>query len=86
MLIREVLRELELGSSVAEHDEALEQYFIETDVFGTLVADRCDTVAGDKGTGKTALYRIPQKRYPALLRDVEVLLASTLPGHRFSSD
>jgi len=30
-------------------------------------------VAGDKGTGKTALYRILQKRYPGLLDDVEVL-------------
>lgn len=73
MLISEVLRELELGSSVAEHDEALEDYFIETEVFRGLVEDRRDTIAGDKGTGKTALYRILQKRYPALLADVEVL-------------
>lgn len=73
MLIKDILRELELGSSVAEHDEALEAYFIETDVFRALVENRRDTVAGDKGTGKTALYRILQKRYPKLLDDVEVL-------------
>ena len=73
MLIKDVLRELDLGSSVAEHDEALEDYFIETDVFRALVEDRRDTIAGDKGTGKTALYRILQKRYPSLLADVEVL-------------
>lgn len=73
MLIKDVLVELDLGSSVAEHDDALEDYFIETDVFRSLVADRHDTVAGDKGTGKTALYRILQKRYPSLLKDVEVL-------------
>lgn len=73
MLVKDVLRVLDLGSSVAEHDEALEAYFIETDVFRALVADKNDTVAGDKGTGKTALYRILQKRYPALLTDVEVL-------------
>ena len=69
MLIKDVLRELDLGSSVAEHDEALEDYFIETDVFRALVEDRRDTIAGDK----TALYRILQKRYPSLLADVEVL-------------
>lgn len=73
MLIQDVLRRLDLGSSVAEHDEALEDYFVETDVFRGLVDDRHDAVAGDKGTGKTALYRILQKRYPTLLNDVEVL-------------
>jgi len=73
MLIGEIIRELDLGSSVAEHDEALEAYFIETDVFRALVDDRRDTVAGDKGTGKTALYRILHQRYPSLLKDVEVL-------------
>lgn len=73
MLLKDILRQLELGSSVAEHDEALEDYFIETEVFRALVEDRRDTIAGDKGTGKTALYRILQKRYPSLLADVEVL-------------
>jgi hypothetical protein len=73
MLIKDALGELDLGSSVAEHDEALEAYFIETDVFRALVEDRRDTIAGDKGTGKTALYRILQTRYPKLLADVEVL-------------
>lgn len=73
MLIKDVLRQLQLGSSVAEHDDALEDYFIETEVFRALVANRGDTIAGDKGTGKTALYRILQKRYPTLLDDVEVL-------------
>jgi len=33
MLIQDVLRQLDLGSSVAEHDDALEDYFVETDVF-----------------------------------------------------
>ncbi len=55
MLIKDALSRLDLGSSVAEHDEALEAYFIETDVFRALVEDRRDTIAGDKGTGKTAL-------------------------------
>jgi hypothetical protein len=73
VLTKDILRELHLGASVAEHDEALEDYFIETETFRALVEDRRDTIAGDKGTGKTALYRILQKRYPALLSNVEVL-------------
>ena len=73
MLVKDILQTLNLGSSVAEHDDALEAYFIETDTFDALVEDRRDTIAGDKGTGKTALYRILQKRYPTLLDDVEVL-------------
>jgi hypothetical protein len=73
MLVKDILQNLDLGSSVAEYDEALEDYFIETDTFRGLVADRHDTIAGDKGTGKTAIYTILQKRYPSLLENVEVL-------------
>ena len=36
-------------------------------------------------TGKTALYRILQKRYPSLLKDVEVLQGSTPRARRCSS-
>jgi hypothetical protein len=73
VLVKDILQHLDLGSSVAEHDEALEAYFVETGTFRALVEDRRDTIAGDKGTGKTAIYRILQKRYPSLLKDVEVL-------------
>lgn len=73
MLIRDILRDLDLGSSVAEHDEALEAYFVETAVFRELLAGKYDSVAGDKGTGKTALYRILQRRSAVTLRDIEVL-------------
>jgi hypothetical protein len=58
---------------VAEYDEALEDHFVETDVFRALVEDRVDIIAGDKGTGKTALYRMLQQRYPHLLAKVDVL-------------
>jgi hypothetical protein len=73
VLIKDILRDLNLGSSVAENDEALEAYFVETATFRELLEGRHDTVAGDKGTGKTALYRILQKRAAASLRDVEVI-------------
>src|SRR5438105_3265932 len=61
--LKDVLRELDLGKSVAEFDDALERYFVETDTFRDLVANKGDIVAGDKGTGKTALFRILAKRY-----------------------
>jgi hypothetical protein len=64
--IKELLRKLDLGAPVAEFDEALENYFVETDTFRALVDDRADIVAGDKGTGKTAIYRILQKRFGKL--------------------
>lgn len=58
MLVKTVLRELDLGSSVAEYDLALERYFVETQTFRSFLSGNYDVVAGDKGTGKTALYRI----------------------------
>jgi hypothetical protein len=73
VLIKDILHDLDLGSSVAEHDDALETYFVETETFRGLVAGRYDSVAGDKGTGKTALYRILRRRYAGLLPDIEVL-------------
>lgn len=53
----ELLRTLTLGSSVAEFDEDLARYFLQTNTFDRLVEDKIDIVAGDKGSGKTALYR-----------------------------
>lgn len=61
----QLLNSLALGSPVAEHDGALASYFIETDTFTQLVEDRGDVVAGDKGTGKTALFRILTERFDA---------------------
>lgn len=58
-----LLNSLVLGSPVAEHDAALATYFIETDTFTQLVEDKGDVVAGDKGTGKTALFTILKGRY-----------------------
>jgi hypothetical protein len=75
MLVKELLQKLDLGNSVAEHDAALERYFVETSTFRALVRDEGDIIAGDKGTGKTALFRILKRRYATLdeLRDVELV-------------
>lgn len=75
MTVGEILTSLDLGNSVAEYDQALEKYFIETATFRALVQDEGDVIAGDKGTGKTALFRILQRRYPSIpeLANVEVV-------------
>ena len=77
MQVKDILRQLDLGNSVAEFDESLEKYFVETKTFYDLVNGRYDIIAGDKGTGKTALFRILTKRYRTIaeLSRVEVVPA-----------
>lgn len=73
--MRDLIRSMDIGNSVAEFDEHLQRYFVETETFRALIEGRADIIAGDKGTGKTALYRILQKRYPTIpeLSSVEVI-------------
>ncbi|GEP07607.1 P-loop ATPase, Sll1717 family [Methylobacterium oxalidis] len=81
--VKELLRRLDLGNSVAEFDEQLEEYFVETETFRSLINNRSDIIAGDKGTGKTAAFRILSKRYAKIpeLRNVEVLTAFNPQGN-----
>ena len=75
MNIQEVLGKLDWGNSVAEFDEELERYFVETDTFLALVEDKADIIAGDKGTGKTTLYKYLKRRYTEIpeLSNVEII-------------
>ena len=83
MEVRSLLRELDLGSSVAEFDEALDRYFVETEAFRALALDKADIVAGEKGTGKTALYRVFKQRYTSIpeLGKVEVVAGFNAVGN-----
>lgn len=80
--IKKVLQALDLGSAVAEYDQLLKQHFVETSVFRKVVEDQVDVVAGDKGTGKTAIFLILSERYAsyAELNDVEVVPAFNPAG------
>lgn len=80
--VKTVLTALDLGSSVAEHDELLQQHFVETSTFRQVLQGKVDVVAGDKGTGKTAIFRILKERYTAYdeLNDVEVIAAFNPAG------
>lgn len=59
---KEALQQLKLGNSVAEFDDDLQKYFVETETFRSLINGEKDIVAGDKGTGKTALFKILAQR------------------------
>lgn len=52
---KELLRELRLGSSVAEYDQNLSNYFVTTSYVEDFVMDRYDIVRGAKGSGKSAI-------------------------------
>lgn len=80
--VKKVLDKLDLGSSVAEHDQLLKQHFVETSVFKKVVEDRVDVVAGDKGTGKTAIFLILSERFADIpsMADVEVVPAFNPAG------
>lgn len=72
---KSTLQLLRLGQSVAEFDDSLEKYFIENQAYHSLINGTADVIAGDKGTGKTAVYKILQKRYSTTpeLKDIEVI-------------
>ena len=72
----EILKGLDLGSSVAELDTLLETARVETSVFSDLIQDSVDLVPGTKGSGKSALFRIFVEFLPkALLKDRKVIIA-----------
>jgi hypothetical protein len=80
--VAEILKTVDLGSSVAEKDELLESARVETSVFGDLLADRVDLVPGTKGSGKSALYRMfVDFLAPELLRERKVVVAHGVRAH-----
>lgn len=82
MLVKDILGKLDLGSSVAENDADLKEYFVETEAFRDLIEDRKDVIAGDKGFGKSALYKILSETYAQIpeLRNVQVVSAFNTTG------
>ena len=80
--VKHALRSLNFGSSVAEFDQQLESYFVETQPFMDLIAGRRDIIAGDKGTGKTAIFKVLHRRYTSIpeLRGTVVVPAFNLSG------
>jgi hypothetical protein len=79
---REALQQLYLGNAVAENDEDLKNYFVETETFRSLIQGRADIIAGDKGTGKSALFKILGERYTTIreLKDIAIIPAFNSSG------
>jgi len=72
----DVLRNLEIGERVAEEEsDQLERYFLETDQWHQMIGGNIDVVYGPKGSGKSALYTLLNKKDGELF-DRGVLLAS----------
>ncbi|MFN6345433.1 MAG: P-loop ATPase, Sll1717 family [Cyanobium sp.] len=58
-----LLQSLEIGERVAEEEaERLETYFVETDQWRQIEAGKVDIVYGPKGSGKSALYTLLNKK------------------------
>ena len=63
MQAKKILEQMSFGASVAEHDNDLKDYFVQTSTFNKFISDQGDVVAGDKGTGKSAIYRVLKENY-----------------------
>jgi hypothetical protein len=54
---RSLLQAITFGEDVADFDEQLATYFVETSSFNDVVSDRVNLVLGEKGSGKSAIFR-----------------------------
>lgn len=69
MNVSALVESLDFGISAAEHDQDLANYFLETPVFLQVIKQKADIIVGDKGTGKSAIYRMLKdnsRNYPQL--------------------
>jgi len=57
-LFYEYLQDIDLGNGVAEHDDLLWKCMVKTQHFSDLLYDRIDLVLGNKGAGKSSLFRM----------------------------
>jgi hypothetical protein len=80
--LKSILRDIRFGGDVAENDNNLDKYFIETSYFRDIVDDQVDLVLGPKGSGKTAIFRQlsnPQAQIPHL-DDTDIVSAFNTQG------
>lgn len=78
----EILESLNLGSSVAENDQHLSDYFVATGAVKDFVADRYDIIRGVKGSGKSAILRMVVERQNSYsqLADAVLVVATEHAG------
>lgn len=72
----DILKKIEFGERVAEEEaDNLEQYFVETDQWNQMCDGNIDVVYGAKGSGKSALYTLLNKK-ESLFFDRGILITS----------
>lgn len=78
----DVLKNIEIGERVAEEEaDQLERYFFETDQWNQMFEGKIDVVYGPKGSGKSALYTLLNKKEGELFdRGVLLALAENVRG------
>ncbi len=78
----QVLKNLEIGKRVAEEEsDQLEKYFVETDQWQQMVNGNIDVVYGSKGSGKSAIYTLLNKKENELFdKGILVSLAENVRG------
>lgn len=79
---KNVLAALELGNGIAEYDENLSDYFIDTAFVNDFVKNKYDIILGEKGSGKSAMMIgvcKNQSNYREL-EDVQLVMASNMTG------
>lgn len=78
---KELLMQSRFGERVAEEDENLTSYFVETAVWKQLIMGEIDVVRGVKGSGKSALYMQLLKQEDTFVRENTLLIpAENLEG------
>ena len=86
MTKRELLRDSNFGSQVAEEEHDLESYFVETEHWRRIYQGETDIVYGPKGSGKSAIYLLLVSRDDLLERGVLVVPAENPRGALAFSD
>lgn len=79
---RPILLEFDIGDDVAEFDERLSSYFVETSSFRDIITDKADLILGAKGSGKSAIFKHlanPNADIPEL-NDVDIIPAFNVQG------
>lgn len=79
----DVLRSIRFGERIAEEElDQLEKYFVATDQWTRVFAGEVDVIYGAKGSGKSAIYALIDKRQSELFdRGIVVRSAENVRGN-----
>jgi hypothetical protein len=85
---RDLLTKLRFGARVAEEEaDDLERYFVETDQWSRLFNGEIDIIYGAKGSGKSAIYALLNRRADELFnKDILIISAENPRGTTVFSD